>query len=130
MDPHRIQFGSKWLAIRTRTGMIFASDRKRFAPTPTMTSFFTAARTSSDLSTEILEAEYGALCNQVQNLTVQSLRDRAASAALVIRAELLSRDDLLPRVSVLIVWKSRNGQANRPQPWQIMPELQATLQRP
>ena len=31
------------------------------------------------LSTEILESEYGALCNRVQNLTIQSLRDRAAS---------------------------------------------------
>ena len=56
-----------------------------------MTSFFSPQNVKR-LSTEILQSEYGALCNQVQNLTVQSLRDRAASAALVIRAELLSRD--------------------------------------
>ena len=56
-----------------------------------MSSFFTAENCKR-LSTEILQSEYGALCNQVQSLTVQSLRDRAASAALVIRAELLSRD--------------------------------------
>ena len=56
-----------------------------------MTSFFTAENCKR-LSTEILQSEYGALCDQVQNLTVQSLRDRAASAALVIRAELLTRN--------------------------------------
>ena len=55
-----------------------------------MSSFFNPESVKR-LSTEILQAEYGALCNQVQSLTVQSLRDRAASAALVIRAELLTR---------------------------------------
>ena len=56
-----------------------------------MNSFFNPQNVKR-LSTEILQAEYGALCNQVQSLTVQSLRDRAASAALVIRAELLTRN--------------------------------------
>ena len=56
-----------------------------------MHSFFTAENCKR-LSTEILQSEYGALAIRVQNLTVQSLRDRAASAALVIRAELLTRN--------------------------------------
>ena len=55
-----------------------------------MTSFFNPESVKR-LSTEILQSEYGALCNQVQSLTVQSLRARAATAALVIRAELLTR---------------------------------------
>ena len=56
-----------------------------------MTSFFNPESVKR-IPTEILQSEYGALCNQVQNLTIQSLRDRAASAALVIRAELLTRN--------------------------------------
>ena len=56
-----------------------------------MHSFFTAENCKR-LSTEILQSEYGALCAQVERHNVQSLRDRAASAALVIRAELLTRN--------------------------------------